>query len=409
MIKRILAIVFVYLCTTLAWVILGTTMSIRSTTQDEKLKNEVGQLWGTVQVQKAPSVFYVTKQDRRIETDRGPEVLTQTTEHFTPLDASRIAADLHLEHRQRGLMWYSTYGVNFAGKYRVKNNTSETHDFVFAFHFPIQQAVYDNFKISVGGKEIPNIELSSGEIRQTILLNPSQTAEIEIAYQTHGMDEWAYDFGSNVNQIKDFSLTMNTDFADIDFPQRSISPTEKTRTDKGWRLDWKYSNLLSGVQIGMLMPRKLNPGPWVSQVTFSAPVSLFLFFFLLFVFTTVKQIKIHPMNFFFLGAAFFSFHLLLSYLVDHLSIHISFAVCSAVSIFLVVSYMRLVVDRRFAFVEVGISQFIYLVLFSYTFFFEGYTGLAVTILCVITLFIVMQFTGRVDWEELFQKGGKRPN
>jgi hypothetical protein len=43
------------------------------------------------------------------------------------------------------------------------------------------------------------------------------------------------------------------------------------------------------------------------------------------------------------------------------------------------------------------------VLFSYTFFFKAFTGLAVTILCILTLFIVMQFTGRVDWDNLFRK------
>ena len=68
--------------------------------------------------------------------------------------------------------------------------------------------------------------------------------------------------------------------------------------------------------------------------------------------------------------------------------------------------MRLVVGKRFAFIEVGISQFVYLVLFSYTYFFEGYTGLAVTILCIITLYIIMQFTAKVDWETVFGNGKK---
>ena len=154
----------------------------------------------------------------------------------------------------------------------------------------------------------------------------------------------------------------------------------------------------------MLLPRKLNPGPWVSEVTVAAPVSLFLFFFLLFIFTTVRNVKIHPMNYFFVAAAFFSFHLLLAYLVDHIDIHLAFWICSLVSVFLVVSYMRLVVGGRFAFIEVALSQLIYLVFFSYTFFFEGYTGLAITILCICTLFIVMQATGKVDWSTLFEKG-----
>jgi hypothetical protein len=109
------------------------------------------------------------------------------------------------------------------------------------------------------------------------------------------------------------------------------------------------------------------------------------------------------MNYFFLACGFFAFHLLLAYLVDHLSIHTAFAICSAVSIFLVVSYLRLVVGMRFAAVEAGLAQFVYLVLFSYAFFLKGFTGLAVTIGSITTLFVVMQMTGRVRWEEKFAK------
>jgi inner membrane protein involved in colicin E2 resistance len=195
---------------------------------------------------------------------------------------------------------------------------------------------------------------------------------------------------------------MTTDFNKIDFPENSISPTAKNKTDQGWELTWHYDDLISGIQIGMVMPQKVNPGPFVSRVTFFAPISLFLFFFLMFIITTLKDIKIHPMNYFFIAAAFFSFHLLLAYLADHIDIHVALMVSSVVSIFLVISYMRLVTGIRFALLETGISQFIYLVLFSYTFFLTGYTGLAITILCIVTLFIVMQITGRINWQKQFE-------
>jgi hypothetical protein len=58
------------------------------------------------------------------------------------------------------------------------------------------------------------------------------------------------------------------------------------------------------------------------------------------------------------------------------------------------------VGLKFAFLEIGLSQLVFLVLFSYCFFFEGFTGLVITIALIITLFTVMQFTGRVKWEEL---------
>ena len=45
---------------------------------------------------------------------------------------------------------------------------------------------------------------------------------------------------------------------------------------------------------------------------------------------------------------------------------------------------------------------VHLVLFAYTFVLESFTGLAVTGLSIATLFVVMQATGKVDWEQLLQ-------
>jgi inner membrane protein involved in colicin E2 resistance len=192
---------------------------------------------------------------------------------------------------------------------------------------------------------------------------------------------------------------MKTNFKDINFPDNTLSPSEKHETASGWDLKWSYKNLVSGYQIAMEMPEKLQPGPLAGKISFFAPVSLFFFFFIMFIITTMRGIELHPMNYFFLAAAFFSFHLLLAYLVDHVSIHAAFAVSSVVSVFLVVSYLRLVIGIQFASREAAIAQFVYLVLFSYAFFLKGFTGLAITIGSVVTLFVVMQVTGRIHWAQ----------
>jgi hypothetical protein len=114
------------------------------------------------------------------------------------------------------------------------------------------------------------------------------------------------------------------------------------------------------------------------------------------------------MNYFFLAAAFFSFHLLLAYLADQVPIHAAFAAASVVSVALVVSYLRLVTGLRFALVEAGLAQLVYLVLFSYAFFFEGLTGLVVTVGAILTLFVVMQLTGRIRWAERFAAAPRTP-
>ena len=94
--------------------------------------------------------------------------------------------------------------------------------------------------------------------------------------------------------------------------------------------------------------------------------------------------------------------------MDHISFHQAFFLSSIVSVFLVVSYLRLVAGARFAIARAGLAQFVFLVLFSYAFFFEGYAGLTVTVGAVATLFVLMQMTGGVDWEEAFARKDVSP-
>jgi hypothetical protein len=239
-------------------------------------------------------------------------------------------------------------------------------------------------------------------------LAAGRSATLRVGYSSQGMDRWSYKFSDGVAQVHDFRLGMSTNFKDIDFPDNTLSPSKKAETADGWNLNWDYDDLLSGYQIGMVMPQRLQPGPLAGRISFFAPVSLFFFFFLVFIITTMRGMDLHPMNYFFLAAAFFAFHLLMAYLVDHLPIHWSFFISAIVSLALTISYMRLVAGPKFALLECGLAQLVYLVLFSYAFFFKGYTGLAVTIGSIATLFVVMQMTGRINWTERFARASGAP-
>jgi inner membrane protein involved in colicin E2 resistance len=156
------------------------------------------------------------------------------------------------------------------------------------------------------------------------------------------------------------------------------------------------------------MPEKLQPGPITGRISFFAPVSLLFFFFVLFIFTTLRGIDLHPMNYFFLACAFFSFHLLMAYLADIVPLGITFVICSCVSVLLLVSYLRLVAGMQGMAYEAGLAQFVYLILFSFAFFFDGFTGLAITVGAIVTLFVAMQTTARVSWSEKFATPNTTP-
>jgi inner membrane protein involved in colicin E2 resistance len=406
MLIRIFAISFILVGSSIAWLILGGTIDHRTYQSDERLRSGVASIWGSPQEQWPPTASYARTEQEKVETETDGHRTTRTQTHRVtaclPLESSRISTDLKLEHRRKGLLWYSTYVVDFEGVHTFHNPTSDPQLVTFRFKFPAEHAIYDGLTMEVNGRPLAIASDAQGA-SVAAQLGPYEAASLRIAYRSHGLDTWRYRLGGEVSQARDFTLHATTNFRDIDFPLDTLSPTAKRETASGWDLTWRFSNLISGFQIGVTMPEKLQPGPLAGQVSYFAPVSLLLFFFLMFVITTLRSIDLHPMNYFFLAAAFFSFHLLLAYLVDHISIHLAFLICSAVSIFLVISYLRLVVGPRFAFLEAGCAQFIYLVLFSYAFFLHGFTGLAVTIGCIITLFIVMQMTARVRWAERFRR------
>jgi len=386
--------------TTVGWMILGTSIWHRTDIQDRELSKRVQALWGAPQSQTAPEIYCHGKNEKgKDET------------YYLQLASSDIQVDFNLEHRKKGLLWYSTYKVAFAGRYLIKNPTNESRKIYVKFLFPAQDAIYDNFKFLINGTDyVSQVDMRKGVIAP-FSLEPGGDATVEITYRSQGLNQWIYHLSSspgrdNITRVQNLTLKMSTDFKSIDFPSRTLSPTEKVKTSKGWKLTWKYDSLISGFQIGMSMPKKLNPGPVASRISFFAPISLLFFIVIILMISVIRDINIHPMNYFFLSAAFFAFHLLFAYLVDHIQLHTAFLIATLTSIALVVSYLRLVTGLKFALVEAGISQLVYMVLFSYAFFYRGYTGLSITIVAILTLAVMMQLTGRINWDEKFTRRKK---
>jgi inner membrane protein involved in colicin E2 resistance len=408
MIKRLIAIGFIFACTSIAWFVLAGVTWTRTTSFDSNLKQQVERVWGAPQVQEPPAVTWGERVTRKVESlEDGKKVqklVEETVPRTIPLESSKIEAALQLDHRQKGLMWYSTYGVDFSADYGVTNTSGAAREVEVALTFPSRNAVFDDLRFEVAGKPwlappVPTQDRIVGRIR----LEAGERVVLRVGYRSQGLERWTYSFGKGIAEVRDFRLALRTNFGAIDFPEGSISPATKERSGDGWLLGWEFRRLVSGVNIAVTMPEKLQPGPLASQIATFAPVSLFFFIVVLLTIGIVKKVEIHPMHFFFLAASFFAFHLLFAYLADQLSIHVAFVIAAATSLTLTTSYLRVVFGARFAFLAAGSAQLVYLVLFSYAFFFKGLTGLAITIGAIATLFVLMQATARIDWNDVFAR------
>jgi hypothetical protein len=391
---RLIGIIFIFVCVTIAWSILGASIMMRTNSGYAELNRQVEDLWGSQHYQKAPTVEVTT-----IQREAGYRPAPAPVQ----LESSNIQANLHLQYRRKGLLWYSTYDVDFVGDYTFRNPLEERAEATVTFYFPASGTIYDGFEFRVDKENItPNASDAYAGLKAVVEVPAGGEVPIHIAYRSRGLDRWVYSFSEGITTVKNFSLKAITDFSEYDFPQQTISASSKTRTKNGWELEWTFNNLVSDFDIGVQMPTKLNPGPLASRMSYFAPVSLLFFFTTLIVLGAVKDRNLHPMHYFFLSASFFSFHVLFAYLVDHLLVELSFLIAAIVSMLLVATYLYRAAGVRFALWVSG-AQLVFLVLFSYAFFFEGYTGLVITIGAILTLAIMMQLTAKVDWAEVFRK------
>jgi hypothetical protein len=413
-VRRLVAIGLIFVGTTAAWSVLGTSLVARSGELDGRLHSDVTALWGGPHRQVAPEAWIIRPGEERetVET-KGADgrvvrsEVTKATRQVVPLDllSTRAAADLDLEHRQRGLLWFATYEVRFQGTFRFRNPDAAPRELHVRVPLPAPDVIYDDVEFRVDGNLLTLANPAAKEAVGVVTAAPNATVTLDVRYRSRGLGTWTYAFAKEgTAQVRDFQLVLHTNVRDVDFPLGSVSPGERAERGAGWTLTWTFANLLTGQSIGLALPDRLNPGPFAARVTFFAPVSLLFFLAVMVMIGVTTGSSLHPMHYWFIAAAFFAFHLLLAYLVDHVSIHTAFAVSAAVSVFLVVSYLRVVTGMRRALREAGSAQLVFLVLFSYAFFFDGMTGLTITIGAIVTLFVMMQMTARVRWDAVFSEG-----
>ncbi len=391
---RLFAVFLILVLASVAWMVLGASNLVRTDDATMSTTAKVAGLYGSPQEQRAPSFTYRASEG------------TRTVSGALDVTSTDITTAFQLDQRQKGLLWFATYKVDFAAAYGVSNPTTKTAQATMRFEFPSSDGVYSDFGVRVGGVDVPVMHAEGAAIAR-FEVPPRGEVKIDTGYRTQGMNTWAYVPSlEGASMMKDFSLTMRTDFDGFDFADGSASPTKKTAVKGGWDLTWAYGNVVSGRPISIVMPKPMNPGPLAYRIAFFAPVSLLFFFAGLILLTATQGVRLHPVHFGFLAAAFFAFHLLFSYLADQVPLYVAFGVASAASVALVVGYLRAVLGRSKALLEIAISQFVFLVLFSYSFFFEGLTGLAVTIGSVATLGYYMAKTAKVDWEKVFARPPK---
>lgn len=418
MYRRIAANLFVLAIASIAFLTLAAVNGSRSDETRIELSSAVAELWGQPQVQMAPSLVlrWTTTEDRvEIRTDAEGQsrsvTTTVTVPHLLDLapERTRVATSLDLDRRSKGLLRFDLYGLRFDGTWTFRHHEAEPRDCEFVFPFTTSDGIYDDFHFEIDGVDVAaQTAPVDGVVRWATRLEPGRDVVLRVRFNSRGMGSWTYRPSATVARLEDFELQLQTDFPEIDFPAGSISPSSRAKEGEGEVLRWDFERIVTGSTVGVVVPESIQPGALAQELSGSAPVSLALFLFWVAMLAVLRSLPIHTMHLLLVAGAFFAFNLLFSYTADRLAPWAAFALSSAVSVGLVVSYLRLVVGARHAFLEFGLAQLLYQVGFAAAHFLDGYTGLTITVLGILTLFLVMQLTGRVKWEEVTSRPAVGP-
>lgn len=368
--------VLVYIALSILWSTVAGTLQSRHDALNNKLRSDVAGLWGREHSQNLP----------RLAGNR-------------PILTTDVKAKMKLDYRRKGQYWYSTYLVDFGTELTLEPS-SKTDTLVF--NLPTSGGMFSGFQVQVDGRESSYKTTDQG-IEITV---PPKSENVKLSYTGQGCDRWWLNFDKQ-GASQNLKVEVITNFKNPDFPDGSVSPLHNEDIDDGVKLSWSYENLLSGGKIGIELPKRSDPGPALISICRYAPLALLLFFAIFTVWSLESGRLAHPVEYSLMGCAFFTFHLMLVYLGDALPLWAAFTLASAITLAINFTYGTRVFGKHFTLTRLLPALLIYLVGFSTAFLNEGFRGLPLVLIFVLTLHLIMQISAKVDWNRL--DGRLNPN
>ncbi|MCK5718868.1 MAG: hypothetical protein KAH84_02835 [Thiomargarita sp.] len=367
------------------WLLFADRLEQRTYNAMYKQLNSVKQIWGGNLAQPMPSVRY-----KRFGSDI-------STLNKGEIYASNIKLAIKVDYRKKGLVYYTGYNAEFLGKYTIQNPENENIYLSFIFPYPTKQGegVLQNVKLLINGKEdIEDTEYQPNLALWTGILEPNDQLEISVLYNGRGLNQFQYGFEPR-KQINRFTMQANILGAkNLDYPELTMPPTETVQDIvDGKILNWKLDKTLTQLNIGIILPDKLNVEKQLIMMTYRAPVFFLFFLMSLTIILRLAQEKLNFIPVSIISFAYFLFYPLFAYLVIYLGVIFAFGIAFGIIGLLIFNYCRILYGFKIAFM-IFMAYVFYSSITSLAALLPIYTGLILTIEGVILLGVFMQILSR---------------
>ena len=360
---------------TIGWHLLVLRLEARNYHAASVQKESVKKIWGGNLKQPMPSVRYKGFGSDVANLDKGR------------IHSADIAVKLIVDYRKKGLIHYTGYKAEFSGTYTIKNPKAEKIYLSFIFPYPMREGegMLRNVKLLVDNQEdVENTEYQQNLIIWTGQMEPEQSLDIQVGYIGRGLNYFMYGFEGG-RQINRFKMKIDVlGSSNVDYPVSTMTPTQTAETGEGKTLKWDLDSVNTMLNIGVILPDKINIARQIAVMSKRAPVFLALFLAAVFVIMSLNGFKQNFVRIAVIGAAYFLFYPWFAYLAAYMNTALSFIIALGVIGLLIFNYTRIVCTLKTA-AAVSLAYVFFLGLTSLAALLPTYTGLILTIEGVLLL------------------------
>jgi hypothetical protein len=271
--------------------------------------------------------------------------------------SGKVEVDLRMNYRQKGSAYYTCYEDAWKLDYTVKNRSEKTTEAEFRFPMPADQGTYSHLAITVDGKNWgENLILKDNAQSWKMPMAPGQTARVQVAYVSRGMEHLRYTPASMARR-EDYKVTMHI-FPDkekgpqrfiwkehMGLPMGSMTPPvikDSPADGEPMVLEWDMTASATSLGMGVILPAIKQPGYYVTRLLHEAPLGLMLLAGSLVVTWMVLGRPVDLFSLAVLVVAYYLFYTFIAYLSDHLtSFDACFVLAATATLTLAILYLRL--------------------------------------------------------------------
>ena len=268
-------------------------------------ESAVRTIWGREHVQRELSVRLTYQTTHFYDKDNlelDPEKLKSTTqpvgfrrkvvEHTIPGNPVVRAEHEFLidtNYRMKGGAWYPGFETDASFSYKIENFADRLATGNFAFPMPARQGLVDQIEVILDGVPVKQkLLINESGIRWKMPLEIGAKHDLKIKYHSRGLNDLRFEPGAG-REMEQYRLKMickGLAKDDVNYPVGCMTPTEKIteRTEKDAQgndvpvttLGWNLDRAVTRLGMGIIVPRKKQPGYYVARVLAAAPWGLIL-------------------------------------------------------------------------------------------------------------------------------------